>query len=180
MCRAILFFTAVDFDQVQFIGINLRFKHSPWSISFSPAVIGFLVFIIIHKFKLSNLYSIYEGSLMTFGYYILISSYFEPSFIPFDIAMCLLIVTLEEVQCCDKCYFSPRHKRSAYAGVFGVNMETCFTVNMSPRCVSACELQDPTARATFRTSCCPHIFHTPTSLCVTPPNTHMHHRVIDA
>lgn len=81
------------FDQVQYIGINLRLKRGLWSISshytkplFSPAVIEFLVLIIKHKFKLSNLSSNYDGSLMTLGCNIFISSYFELTFIPFDFA----------------------------------------------------------------------------------------------
>lgn len=52
-------------------------------------------------------------------------------------------------------------------------------VNVSQRRVSACELQDPTACATFGGPRCPCTFHTPTSLCVTPPHTRMHHRVTD-
>lgn len=72
------------FDQVQFIGINLRFKRGLQSISnhykkplFSPDVIEFLVLIIKHKFKLSNLSSDCDGSLMILGCNVLISSYFE-------------------------------------------------------------------------------------------------------
>lgn len=88
------FFTAMVFDQVQFIGINLGFKHGSRSISshymkpsFSPAVIGFLLLIITHKFKLSSLSSSCDGPLMTLCNNVLISSYFELTFIPFDLGL---------------------------------------------------------------------------------------------
>lgn len=155
------------FDQVQYIGINLRLKCGPWSISshykkplFSPAVIEFLVLIIKHK-----------PPLMTLCCHLLISSYFELTFIPSDFATSslnwyVLIVALYAAQCCDKCCFSPRHERTAR--LCGVNTETCCTVDVSPWCVSACELQDPTACVTLRGPCCPHTFHTPISLRATP------------